>query len=192
MGTLLDKLDELSERNNTIVVVMADHGEELGDHGNYGKQKPWSGSYRVPFIFNGPGISSGRVVDSPVTTLDIGGTFFESAGVDRPDGMTTTSLWPTLAEDELVRDHVTTGYGNWRGAIKKYNDSTTLKLVCCSPPGCPNPPSMLPLHESASKHQLIMYNTTGDPYDLDELGCLKPTVDKDHVCPPEAAELVKV
>ena len=51
IGRLLDWLDDTGQAGNTLVVVTADHGEMLGDHGDVDKSKPWEGSAHVPLIW---------------------------------------------------------------------------------------------------------------------------------------------
>lgn len=41
---------------------------------------PWSGSIGVPLLCMGPGIGKGRTVGTPVTTMDLAGTFIDYAG----------------------------------------------------------------------------------------------------------------
>ena len=41
MGEYLKTIEELGDTNNTIVCISSDHGELLGDHGDWAKSKPW-------------------------------------------------------------------------------------------------------------------------------------------------------
>ena len=132
-----------------------------------------------------------QVVDAPVSTVDIGATFFEMAGISKPADMDTVSLVPALVNGTITQECVTTGYATWRAALKKFNSSTTLKFVCCMPPGCPNPPSNIPDHKKSSNMQLLMYNTTAGAsgsYDMAELGCGGHQA---QLCPPEALEMAQ-
>ena len=100
MQTIVDKVEAMGELDNTIVVVTSDHGDDLSDHGSTGKGKPWRGSVSVPLFVSGPGIRAGAVHEGPVTTLDLGGTFLDFAGVDElAPGMTTASLRSILEQD---------------------------------------------------------------------------------------------
>merc|ERR1712194_480749 len=96
---IIAKVTALGEIDNTIIVIASDHGDELGDHGKWGKERPWEGSAHVPLIVSGPGIQQGKVVGTAVTTLDLPGTFFDYAGVSAAAGMTTQSLKPLLDAD---------------------------------------------------------------------------------------------
>lgn len=162
IGKLFKKLETLGELDNTVVAIAADHGELLGDYNLFAKSKPWDGAARVPLLFMGPNIKGGAVISQPVSTLDIVGTFLESAGAQLAKNMTTQSMWPMLSTGKAVknpRSFVRTGLGstsfvgevenedhlspefppggsvNWRMVVKQMNDTSTLKLVCC-PSGC--------------------------------------------------------
>lgn len=54
VGRLLDALDRLELRKNTIVVFISDHGFNLGEHDSWSKVSLWEGSVRVPMIISDP------------------------------------------------------------------------------------------------------------------------------------------
>ena len=62
---------------NTIVIYISDHGDWLGDHGLILKgPMHYEGLLKVPMIVKGPGVPAGKVVDEPVSTLDLAPTFW--------------------------------------------------------------------------------------------------------------------
>ena len=98
-GLLLDKLDELGERDNTLVLFVSDHGEYCGSHGLYCKGIPsFREAYHVPAIVRYPrGIANpGRSEDALISLADFAPTFLEVAGAPLPENLTGRSLVPFL------------------------------------------------------------------------------------------------
>ncbi len=78
VGRMLIALQQAGLDENTIVIYISDHGDWLGDHGLILKgPMHYEGLLRVPMIVRGPGVRKGVSVDQPVSTLDLGPTFFD-------------------------------------------------------------------------------------------------------------------
>ncbi len=71
LGRLLDRLDELGVGGETLVVVTADHGEGLGDHGFWTHGLLWEEQLRVPLVVAGPGVAPGLVPSARVRLVDV-------------------------------------------------------------------------------------------------------------------------
>ncbi len=73
IGQVLDKLEQKGLRNNTIVVLTADHGESLGEHGYVGHGRHlYDDIVRVPLIVRYPrGVPAGKVIHERVSLLDV-------------------------------------------------------------------------------------------------------------------------
>jgi len=56
VGQILDTLDRLHLRENTLILYIADHGEYLGDHHAFGKRGYHDSACRIPFIASWPGV----------------------------------------------------------------------------------------------------------------------------------------
>ncbi|MEO8198658.1 MAG: sulfatase-like hydrolase/transferase [Thermoanaerobaculia bacterium] len=113
VGRLLDYLDRSGLRQNTIVAVLGDHGEGLGDHGevDHGFFIYRSTSW-VPFLLDAPFAAvHGRVVATPVGQADIAPTLLELAGVTGGlDPGQGRSLVPLLAGQADPADALPRGY----------------------------------------------------------------------------------
>lgn len=111
VGRMLEALNTLGCRGNTLVVFTTDHGELLGNHGLYLKHPiPYEDLLRVGLIMQGPGVPLGQVVQEPVSTLDLAATFYESAGLPVPTTVQGRSLHPLLTQPEATRD---VAYSEW-------------------------------------------------------------------------------
>jgi arylsulfatase A-like enzyme len=79
LGQALDKLGTLGLRDKTVVAVVADHGESLGDHGEETHSMfVYDSVIRVPLVFWGPGLlPAGRTVGTPVRTIDVAPTLLD-------------------------------------------------------------------------------------------------------------------
>ena len=95
VGMLLDELETLGLKDNTIIVLWGDHGFHLGDHGLFGKHTTLEQATRVPMIIHVPG-ASGTKTNSPVELVDLFPTLSELAGLQAPI-VNGRSLKPILA-----------------------------------------------------------------------------------------------
>jgi choline-sulfatase len=108
VGRLLDALDELGLAERTLVVVTADHGEGLMDHGHmeHGVHI-YEEQVRVPLLIRLPGIVAASTQrTAPVELLDLAPTITDLLGVPTPDTFQGRSLAPALrGEAELDPEH---------------------------------------------------------------------------------------
>ncbi len=105
VGRLLIALNDAGLAEDTIVIYISDHGDWLGDHGLILKgPMHYEGLLRVPMIIRGAGIKAGRIVDEPISTLDLGPTFYDYAGAEALQTQHGQSLRPLLETQEATRD----------------------------------------------------------------------------------------
>jgi len=117
IGSLLDALDATGQMENTIIVRMADHGEQALSHGLREKRNQcYEETMGIPLVINYPtgffhdaddGKKSGSkmVVTSLVSSIDVLPTIAELAGIDCiPFRYRGKSLVPFLRNDNLSSD----------------------------------------------------------------------------------------
>jgi len=101
IGRVLERLDGLGLADDTIVVLLADHGEEFGEHGGWMHRRTlYREVLRVPLLFRVPGIEP-AVVDDVVSVVDVLPTLLELLDVAPPDGIDGRSLVPLLRGEPL-------------------------------------------------------------------------------------------
>ena len=98
LGRVLDHLETTGQDGDTVVVVTADHGEQLGDHGLIQKLGFYESSYAIPCIVRSPGRSAaaGSVVEEFTEAVDILPTIAELLGQEVPTQCDGVSLVPYL------------------------------------------------------------------------------------------------
>ncbi|MGD0879980.1 MAG: sulfatase-like hydrolase/transferase [Acidimicrobiales bacterium] len=101
LGRVVAHLSASGQLDETVVVVTADHGEQLGDHGLVQKLGFFEESYRIPCIVRHPGHagSAGRVVAEYTEGVDLLPTVAHLLGLDVPTQCDGSSLVPFLAGD---------------------------------------------------------------------------------------------
>lgn len=92
IGRLLDELDAQGLTENTIVVLVADHGESLEEHGLWYDHKGlYEQQLRIPLIVHVPGMKPGKV-DAFASTIDVAPTVVEALGIEAGGPMNGLSL----------------------------------------------------------------------------------------------------
>ena len=104
-GRLLAEVDRLNLAENTLVILVSDHGEGKGQHGEYTHSCfLYDSTLHVPCILRCKGtIPAGLVVKSQVRLVDLAPTILEFVGLQdkRTPQMQGESLLPMLADPEL-------------------------------------------------------------------------------------------
>jgi arylsulfatase A-like enzyme len=98
VGGIWDEIEAQGLADRTLLVITADHGDEFGEHGDYGHgHTVYQDLLWVPLIVVGPQVADpGRVVETPVPLLDIMPTLLDVAGAPFPDPIRGQSLLPAL------------------------------------------------------------------------------------------------
>ena len=123
IGMILDELERLGLREDTLVVYTSDHGELMGDHWACEKSCFYDGAARVPCIISWPGapgdLPRGVVRSQLAGLADVVPTFLDAAGVaPEPAGLRLDgiSLLPVARDDAPTRDMLFGHVGGHAGA----------------------------------------------------------------------------
>ncbi len=108
IGRLLKSLEELGRRDDTLVVITADHGESLGEHG-----EPTHGTFaynatlHVPWLMRWPGtIPSGLEVNRMVRLQDVAPTILDMIGIERDADLGGASVRPLLGAPDRSTERI--------------------------------------------------------------------------------------
>jgi len=181
IGRLLETLRETGQLERTMIWFLSDNGAPPGNasrnaplRGNKGTLR--EGAIRVPFLvqWKDGGVPAGRVVDEPVSALDIVPTALAGAGVPAPDKppLDGTDLLPFLRGESSVVPHQSLC---WRYGQQAAVRQGPWKLVR-SAVADPNKPGSKPEEEPVPPWEL--YDVSADPGEGKDLA-------KDH---PEKCE----
>ncbi len=103
LGKIIDIWKKRGTLDNTVFVVVGDHGEHSGEHDMFGHlTSVYQEDLHVPFMFRYPGkIAAGRRVAQEVSTLGIFATVFELTGLKLPRTVQYGSLMPALQPGQM-------------------------------------------------------------------------------------------
>jgi iduronate 2-sulfatase len=96
IGKVLDELERLDLRKNTIVVFWSDHGYHLGEHGLWAKTSNFELDARVPMIIATPDRQGGQRTRALAELLDLYPTLADLCGLESPGNLAGKSLRPVL------------------------------------------------------------------------------------------------
>src|SRR4029078_1221837 len=105
-GRLFDWMEKSGRINDTMVVIMSDHGESFGERMVYKhNSQVYDEQMRVPMIFYVPGQAPRRVSDY-VSTVDLGATILNIVGLDCPKEYAGVSLLPLMRGEPFTHPPV--------------------------------------------------------------------------------------
>ncbi len=120
IGKLLDYVDEIELRDDTVVVFTTDHGTHLGEDGCIQKQwrNPKSIVTQMPMIVRHPDESfAGTRVDALVSAMDLAPMLMRFAGVDDHPPMDGEDMWRLASgQSESLHDWLLIGFRKFAAA----------------------------------------------------------------------------
>lgn len=100
VGKVLDSLREFGLEDETIVVLLGDHGWQLGEHTMWNKHTLFDLALRTPLIIRAPEQAASRHT-AVVSLLDVFPTLSDLAGLPIPEDLDGVSLLPVFANSEV-------------------------------------------------------------------------------------------
>lgn len=175
IGRVLSQLTEYGWDANTLIIFSSDHGDYLGDHGMLQKGFFHECSARVPLIFKGSGIPSGRVVNAPVTLAELKSTVLDYANLIEPECNPDSFMSAFCSEGSKLDRH--------RMAVSEtgiHGQGMMVRLL--NQKYCYYPQT----------EQLEWYDLTDDPYELNNRGVGKTLADLPEVVVSKFREVLKM
>ncbi|RKN83447.1 sulfatase [Ulvibacterium marinum] len=113
IGQVVDKLKELGQYENTIIVIWGDHGWSLGEHGLWCKHSCLEKALRTTLIIKPQGSDKVGSSDALVSLIDVYPTLSDMAGLEIPDHLKGKSLAPLFENpNEKINDYLFSRYEN--------------------------------------------------------------------------------
>ena len=98
LGRLLSAVQQKSPAGNTLVVLLSDHGEGLGDHGEYDHGVfLYDSTVRIAWIMAGPGVPAGLRIQQQAREIDLLPTVLDLLGGKASSAVQGTSLVPAFS-----------------------------------------------------------------------------------------------
>ncbi|MGO8719029.1 MAG: sulfatase-like hydrolase/transferase [Acidobacteriaceae bacterium] len=98
LGRLLSAVKQKSPAGNTLIVLLSDHGEGLGDHGEYDHGVfLYDSTVRIAWIMAGPGVPAGLHIEQQAREIDLLPTVLDLLGGKASSAVQGTSLVPAFS-----------------------------------------------------------------------------------------------
>lgn len=131
-GRVMNELDATNAWDDTVVIVTADHGHFLGEHGWVGKPEAplYDVLARTPlFIWHPEAARTGERIDALTSAVDLYGTILDVMGIEAANHRHSQSLFPLLAgETSTHRDWAI--YGYWGSSVNVTDGRYTYLCPC--------------------------------------------------------------
>ena len=166
----VDRLEQEGILENTLLVMLSDHGEMMGQHGLWQKFCPYEETHRVPWIMRWSGVIEPESrCNLDVSGVDVAATLLAAGGIEtEPLNLEGENLFPYItgkraqppARDCFSQYNVAPAFKEWQG-IHNW------RLIV-------RQPWKYVLHENGEQE---LYHLKDDPFELanqaSEIGCQK-------------------
>jgi arylsulfatase A-like enzyme/Flp pilus assembly protein TadD len=125
LGRVLGAVKQKSPAGKTLIVLLSDHGEGLGDHGEYDHGVfLYDSTVRIAWIMAGPGVPTGVHVQQQAREIDLLPTVLDLIGGQPSPSVQGTSLVPAFSDktvpsnysyEETLYPKINMGWSELRG-----------------------------------------------------------------------------
>ena len=93
IGDVLESLEATALLNNTNILFLSDHGENLGARGLWGKSVMYEESVGIPMILSGKNVPIGGTIRTPVSLIDVFPSILDAFNIQISDDINGCSLF---------------------------------------------------------------------------------------------------
>ncbi|MEW5807144.1 MAG: sulfatase, partial [Acidobacteriota bacterium] len=126
LGRFFEYLKRIKLYDKTLFLIIGDHGEAFGEHGEYEHQNLiYESTMRIPFIIKMPGANKPKRIEVPVSTVDMFSTVLDLANMKiegNPDGSSLVPLmkwggskWTGIYYIETMAPNLIYGWSSLKG-----------------------------------------------------------------------------
>jgi arylsulfatase A-like enzyme len=171
VARLMEGLEQLGIADETLIVLMSDHGEEFLEHGyHFHGNNAYGEMMNVPLIMHWPGVlPAGTVVEQTTESVDMMPTLLELAGITPPEAAQGQSLLPLIVDPDGVSDF---------GAIRRAAFSERVVVPAISFMGLPHDSYSIVLdgwkliqneNQAEDWPEFELYDHVKDPLNLEDV-----------------------
>ena len=81
VGKVVQALEDSGLREETVIMFLSDHGDNMGQRGLWGKSTMYEEACKIPLILSGPGVPQAKVCETPVSLVDGYPTVLDIIGI---------------------------------------------------------------------------------------------------------------
>jgi len=125
IGKVVDELERLGLRDDTVIVLWGDHGWKLGEHDSWCKHTDFEIDVNAPLLISAPGMkNTGRTTNALTEFVDIYPTLCELCGLDKPGHLEGISFAPLMEDPD--RPWKQAAFSIWVQAKYRYDLETQI------------------------------------------------------------------
>ncbi len=104
IGKILKAVDKNKLSDNTQIIYLSDHGDNIGERDFWGKSNFYEESVGIPCIIKGPYVPSGKICKTPVSLVDAYPTILKTVGIkqEKKPGMSLVDLANAFDDPERL------------------------------------------------------------------------------------------
>ena len=169
-GRVIQTLKETGRYENTVIIVTADHGEGLGDHGWMNHRLLYQEQIRIPLLVHAPGGPKGKRIADLVRNIDIYPTILELAKISPPQPVQGRSMVGLMnGQPDEPRMAYADQLNRWDRNARMTKRRPYDELIYCAMDR-----NWKLIYRDTAADQSLLYNIAVDPRETNNLYAQRP------------------